>query len=73
MIDAAPISRWGYAAIAITFLDIAALLAWSPRPPKILVIVFFGCLIIMGAAGFLDTRAYRCSRGDSPRKRAGKK
>jgi len=62
---AAPVSRPGYAVLAITFLNVAALLARSPKPPLALVVLFFFCFLALGIAGFLDTRAFRRSRTGS--------
>jgi hypothetical protein len=61
----APISRVSYAVLAVTFLDIAAMLGWSPgSPPNPLIILFLVCFVTLLVAGFLDTRAYRRRSGD---------
>ena len=61
-LEAAPISRTGYAVISLTFLDIAAMLAWSPRPPRVLIVVFLVCFLTLGVIGHRDTREYRRRR-----------
>jgi len=58
-IDAAPISKAGYSLISLTFLDIAAIMAWAPDPPMILVLIFMVCFAALGVIGFRDTRAHR--------------
>jgi hypothetical protein len=58
--EAAPISRTGYAVLGATFLDIAAMLAWTPGPPPtFLIVLFLVCFLAVIIVGFLDTRSYR--------------
>lgn len=58
--EGAPISRTGYFVLAATFLDIGAMLAWSPGSPPITLIVLFGfCFLAILVSGFVDTRTDR--------------
>jgi len=58
-LDAAPISKTGYALIALTFLDIAAIMVWLPKPPMVFVLILFVCFLALGVIGFRDFNAHR--------------
>jgi hypothetical protein len=54
-----PVSRTGCAVWAVTFLDIAAILAYSPPPPPVFVILLVFCFLAIIAVGIRDTRVFR--------------
>ena len=58
-----PVSRAGYGVIGLTFLDIAALLAYGEKPPVPLAIILLLGFIAIIVVGTRDTIVYR--RGTS--------
>jgi len=64
-----PVSRWGYACWAATFLSIAFIVHASTRPPVEAVAAFFVCFACTLAAGFFDTRRHERTRRAQERAR----
>jgi hypothetical protein len=64
-----PLSRAAYGIWGITFICIAVVLAFAPRPPLGALLAFGLCFFALAVVGIADTRAYR-RRRSTPRRGA---